>query len=48
MASIIVGVIVFGLLGLIAYRSFFSKKGSGGCHSSACSSCPYACDKKEI
>ncbi|NLA93551.1 MAG: FeoB-associated Cys-rich membrane protein [Spirochaetales bacterium] len=47
MASIIVGIIVFGLLGLIAYRSFFSKKRSG-CHTSACSSCPYACDKREI
>lgn len=47
MATIIVGLIVFALLGFIAYRTFFSKKKGGGCHSSACGSCPYACDKKE-
>lgn len=47
MATIIVGIIIFGLLGFIAYRTFFSKKSGGGCHSSACGSCPYACDKKE-
>ncbi|MFA5467543.1 MAG: FeoB-associated Cys-rich membrane protein [Sphaerochaetaceae bacterium] len=47
MASIIVGLIIFGALGFITYRSFFSKKSSSGCHSS-CATCPYACDKKEI
>ena len=46
-ATIIVGLIVFALLGFIAYRTFFSKKKGGGCHSSACGFCPYACDKKE-
>ncbi|MDD3941360.1 MAG: FeoB-associated Cys-rich membrane protein [Sphaerochaetaceae bacterium] len=46
MANIIVGIIVFGSLGLIIRSMVSSKhKGKSGCHS-GCGTCPFACEKK--
>jgi hypothetical protein len=46
MANVIVGSIVFGILGYIIYRQIKSRRqGTGSCHS-GCSGCPYACDHR--
>ncbi len=47
MANIIVGIIIFGLLGCIVFKTFRAKHTAGGyCHSS-CKTCPFACDKED-
>ena len=44
MADIIIGTIVFGILGSIVYRMLrAAKKGKSSC-GQGCSGCPYACD----
>lgn len=47
MATVIVGIVLFGSLGAILYSLIKKgKSGGSGCHSS-CAGCPYVCDKKE-
>ncbi|PKL13199.1 MAG: FeoB-associated Cys-rich membrane protein [Spirochaetae bacterium HGW-Spirochaetae-8] len=44
MADILIGTIVFGILGTIVHRMFKAhKKGESSC-GHGCSGCPYACD----
>ncbi len=44
MADIVIGIIVFGILGTIVYRLFkAAKKGDNSC-GHGCNGCPYACD----
>ncbi|MGI6432308.1 MAG: FeoB-associated Cys-rich membrane protein [Sphaerochaetaceae bacterium] len=46
MANVIVSIIIFGSLGLIAYRMLKSRKSGGSSCHSGCGSCPYACEEK--